>query len=692
MSQLTGLTPGYEFLNDFGISEALPYTLAPWLLNDFCENRWLVKTIQQTPYTLDWSVRLADGSLLTDTQHCQLLRSLKHLLIISTTGINGEFTTLGLRSMQVRLAHSKKIIDYILINAGSYDLIQYGLAGINGDDLKAILNKLASSPFAEETVYAWRARVSNFCIQEMNRISDLDVQEIHARYPSMLEVSDEAPEKFMLSFGTSDIPRARAALMKAGLYYGGNHQGYFLNTRALSDMLYPDTLWGGQSSKSPLQILNFYPNAPTYRKEYDPVSVTTTNLTALQKSRYFYYRYALLSTAALSTLGLPTPIELDSIADYLPELKTPSRFKSVPSTNLLRLFRSSIEFHLQYGRKLLNCFIRIASFCKTQKIGMTQLSNSAFIDIIGPELANLGIKKLGIASNRRIKSGKSRKGSRKDYYNNLRANHGLLELICVYFGSAQLVIGMIMARRVDELVSLNASTCLDASKSWLIFGLAKSTRKAFGMRQRESRPIDAIAVEMITELQRFQKLLKRLKVIDDLSDLFSSPSVLGTIFFQGCSLYNYNRHLDFACDYFESDLNEHGERYYVRQHQLRRFFAIMFFYTNSFGELDTLRWMLGHRDVEHVWHYLTESLDAKEIRGAGVRYFAELAKKDRLENYKNLQQLLAERFGTTTFKLVDEQQIEDYLSALVEEGKARIEPHFFNDENGKSLKVLFIIS
>ncbi|EPL08168.1 integrase family protein [Pseudomonas sp. CF150] len=212
------------------------------------------------------------------------------------------------------------------------------------------------------------------------------------------------------------------------------------------------------------------------------------------------------------------------------------------------------------------------------------------------------------------------------------------------------------------------------------------------MRQRESRPIDAIAVEMITELQRFQKLLKRLKVIDDLSDLFSSPSVLGTIFFQGCSLYNYNRHLDFACDYFESDLNEHGERYYVRQHQLRRFFAIMFFYTNSFGELDTLRWMLGHRDVEHVWHYLTESLDAKEIRGAGVRYFAELAKKDRLENYKNLQQLLAERFGTTTFKLVDEQQIEDYLSALVEEGKARIEPHFFNDENGKSLKVLFIIS
>ena len=60
MSQLTGLTSGYEFLDDFGISESSPYTRAPWLLNDFCENQWLVKTIQKTPYTLEWSVRLAD--------------------------------------------------------------------------------------------------------------------------------------------------------------------------------------------------------------------------------------------------------------------------------------------------------------------------------------------------------------------------------------------------------------------------------------------------------------------------------------------------------------------------------------------------------------------------------------------------------------------------------------------------------
>ncbi|MCY1371140.1 hypothetical protein D9M69_582720 [compost metagenome] len=102
--------------------------------------------------------------------------------------------------------------------------------------------------------------------------------------------------------------------------------------------------------------------------------------------------------------------------------------------------------------------------------------------------------------------------------------------------------------------------------------------------------------------------------------------------------------------------------------------------------------MLGHRDIEHVWHYLTECLEPNDLRGAGARYFADLAKHERLENYQNLQDLLFSEFGTTKFSLVDEQKIEDYLSAILEEGKARIEPHFFNDENGKSMKILFIVS
>ncbi|WP_371229678.1 integrase [Pseudomonas sp. QE6] len=683
---------GYEFLDDFGITNLAPHTSAPWLHSDFHENRWAVQINHKNPYELDWEVPLWDGSLLTDDQNDTLLRSLKHLLIISTIGVNEEFATLAPHSHNTRLIHILKLIDYLLIHAQSLDLIQFGLGALSSDDLKKILNNLASSPRFEESVYAWHKRASTFCNTQLSNLSDSEAEEILAKYPSMLEVNDEECESLTLAITVTEIPRIRAALMKAKVYYGNSHHGFKVNTKVLSEKVYPDTIFGRKTAKSALEVLSFYPREINYKREYPGVRVTTGESENLTKTAYFDFRYALVNSAALNTLGLPAPADANTLTEYTPTLNESSRYRSVPSGNLLRLFRCSMEFHVKHGRNILNGFIRVAAYCRSQNLTIIRLPEADFLRIIGPELVSFGVKKLGLSSHLRVKTISPRKGSREQYYQHLRANHGLLELVNVYIGSVQLVVGMIMARRIDELITLDAARCLDKSKSWLVFNLAKSTRNALGIRQRESRPIDAIAVEMIEELRRFQKILKRLHVIDDLTSLFATPCSLGYRGLQDCSRHVYNRNLNFACDYFESDVTADGERYYVRQHQLRRFFAIMFFYTNSFGELDTLRWMLGHRDLEHVWHYLTECLESKYLRGAAARYFADLAKHERLENYQNLQELLFAEFGTTKFSLVDEQKIEDYLSAILEEGKARIEPQFFNDESGKSMKILFIVT
>jgi hypothetical protein len=694
MSLLTGRESGYEFLDDFDLVEVSPHTSAPWLLSEFAENVWVIQTNQKKPIELDWGARLWDDSFLTDAKNEILLRSLKHLLIISANGVNEEFATLGPASQNMRVACASRLIDYLLINAQSYDLIQFGLGALNADDLKGILNQLASHTHSEDSIYAWHERASAYCKQLLSSLSDAEAEKIFTEHPSMLEVSDDILEGQGLDINASDIPKIRAAMMKANLYYGNSHHGYKVSTKALSERLYPDTIRGRQNAKSALMELSFYPNEKSYRREYPGVKVTTGESEILQFSLYFYYRYTLINSAALSTLGLPAPADADTetIKDYMPALNDSSRFRSVPSANLLKLFRRSMEFHVEHGRKILNGFIRVASHCHAHGIPMTQLPDAEFKKVIGPELVRFGVQKLGLSSHRRTRYRTRRKGDREQYFRRMRANHGLLELVYVYLGSIQLTVGMIMARRVDELVTLETQKCLDSTKSWLIFKLAKSTRNALGIRQRESRPIDAIAVEMIEELRRFQKLLRRLGVTHDQVDLFATPPSMGHKVLQDCSLHLYNRHLDFACDYFESDVTEGGERYYVRQHQLRRFFAIMFFYTNSFGELDTLRWMFGHRDIEHIWRYLTECMEPKEIRGAGARYFADLAKKDRLENYKNLRDLLSAQFGTTSFALVDERKIETYLAAMLEEGKARFEPQFFKDENGTSMKILFIVS
>src|SRR5690242_10269909 len=121
MSLLTGRESGYEFLDDFDLVEASPHTTASWLRCKFDENSWAILTNQKKPYELDWGVRLWDGSLLTDDKNEILLRSLKHLLIISTNGVNDEFATLSPDSQNMRLACTLKVIDYLLINAQSYD-------------------------------------------------------------------------------------------------------------------------------------------------------------------------------------------------------------------------------------------------------------------------------------------------------------------------------------------------------------------------------------------------------------------------------------------------------------------------------------------------------------------------------------------------------------------------------------------
>jgi len=686
MSAITG----YEFLEEFTLDTEPSFTKAQWLLSPFEKNIWWIQTTQKNPISIDWSVLLWNDTLLTDAANDVLLRSLKHLLIMAVEGMTGEFSTLSADSKNHRLKCALRAIDYLLINAQSLRIVEFGLGALDGDDLKAILNKIASSSNAEDTIYNWQSRCRTFFNQQLELLTEDEAAEIHTKYPTMQAVGEDQMDEDTLDFPITAIPKLRAALWKAGLYYRNNEYGLSVNTKKLSNELYADTLRGKDTQKSTFCALSFFPNEPIHKREYPGKLVTTGKADRLQDTLYFYYRYFFVCTAALETLSLPSPGGVELIKRYIPPVAEAGRFRSVPSETLLALFRKSIEFHIKHGRKVLDGFVKVATYSKSHGVPMHQISEGLVRSIIGRELVDFGIKKLGLSCVNSPKIFESRKGNRDTYYKQLRDNHGLLELVHVYIGCVQITVGMIMARRMDELVTLKAEKCLDRTASWLIFEVAKSTRKALGMRQRESRPIDAIAAEMIVELRRFQTELKTVGVISELSDLFATPFLMGHTGLNKASRHQYNKCLDFACDYFETTVTPEGKRYYVRQHQLRRFFAIMFFYTNTFGDLDTLRWMLGHRDVEHVWRYLQECLSPGEIRGAGVRFLAEAAKKERLENYQSLRELLEAKFGTSRFALVDEQDIEDYIESMIEEGKGSIEHHFFKDHTGTSMRVLFV--
>lgn len=63
-----------------------------------------------------------------------------------------------------------------------------------------------------------------------------------------------------------------------------------------------------------------------------------------------------------------------------------------------------------------------------------------------------------------------------------------------------------MARRQSELASLKVGECIDENSSSLIFKQSKSTKGIFGTRNTLYLPIDKLGIEMINNLDIYEKM------------------------------------------------------------------------------------------------------------------------------------------------------------------------------------------
>ncbi|EQA0897493.1 TPA: integrase [Escherichia coli] len=156
------------------------------------------------------------------------------------------------------------------------------------------------------------------------------------------------------------------------------------------------------------------------------------------------------------------------------------------------------------------------------------------------------------------------------------------------------------------------------------------------------------------------------------------------------SLVDATKVLNRFSDYFETQLSSDGRRYYIRTHQMRRFFAMTFFWNGGFGGLDTLRWFLGHTNLEHVYHYITEAVPGEVLRRVSAEYASE-ALVSRQSNSKSLGALLEERYGVSTFSIMQSDEVADYIEDLIIEGILKIEPVFYDTPDGNRYEILFKI-
>ncbi len=322
-------------------------------------------------------------------------------------------------------------------------------------------------------------------------------------------------------------------------------------------------------------------------------------------------------------------------------------------------------------------------------------------------------------------------------FERIRANESLFDLFSVLQGAIQVLVGAIMARRQDELIKLkshgnlspNVSPFSEAGEKTeynLIFKVKKTGSK--GVNATIERPIPLSIARFIWQLEQFNIKASELNLCKGKLSLFnnlnSKQSQLSQVTHNA-----YNAHLDALCDYLETDLVEYdnGEyrRNYVRQHQLRRFFAMAFFWSKGTDGMDALRWMLGHSDLEHLYHYISESETGAVLNGAKASVIvrgvvdstSELAKLDGIEEVRKIiaERLTGDSSTPITIESVSEaaedyddesyltvphisqlqkeQDIETEVIQLLEEGRITLEPEFFTieDDDGNTTQTFNLI-
>jgi hypothetical protein len=245
----------------------------------------------------------------------------------------------------------------------------------------------------------------------------------------------------------------------------------------------------------------------------------------------------------------------------------------------------------------------------------------------------------------------------------------------------QFVVGAIMARRRSELATLKAFECIDSENNYLYFHRAKSSKNTFGLRDKIKLPIDELCIDMIQNLQKIHK------ACNSVGYLFSMPikNEPSKISDGLLSKSSYDEKLDMLFDYLEAPVID-NKRLYVRQHQLRRFFAMAFFWKGGFGSLDTLRWFLAHTDVSHVYNYITETVPGEILKEVKAQYVIE-----NIEQYGNLRSLIIKRFKTDNFDLLDSDTLTEYVESLIDNKEITIEPEFLTDDNNKQYNIVVSI-
>ena len=662
-----------DFLNTMFDSKDNKYKKQKYLKSNFEDSLWEIE-LETGNFTINFDIELTDGGKLLS--NFNLLNTVKYWILSNTLPENGIAYSDSATGYRIKYVIS--MFDYINIHFGKEIKIStYGFKLLNENHIKDILHNISKNRFKSETVYQMSKNLKDFFLKKIN---SKDLEDIVKNN----EIIKNNLKSNSLELNEEQLILVRAFLFKNNLYQNRKtgkvlpvlisilkeiYNGKTLCNADSFSYLYPEELVleidGGRLFKEKESIFEDMREKELLSENNIPIYKNAiNNLSKLNNNDFKDY-----------SLLTPSNHIFDNTKYINTETKPSQRFRTVPSHIVFNTIKKAIDFHFEYGEDIVLSYRNIVSFVKER--GFTKIN----------EISNEDFKKLlvGKLKEQVICWNFAQQVQQNNFekFNEMRNGKSLYFLLSAYYGATQFVTGAIMARRQSEMISLKANQSVDYINKIMFFKRSKSTKNIFGVRDTVGLPIDEMALSMIKNIEEIQNILLKNEFIKESTHIFIPLLYNNPFCFpKNLSATIYNDSLDVFYDFVEVEC-EDNKRFYMRQHQLRRFFAMTFFWGNGFGSMDTLRWFLGHTDVKHLYHYITESTEGSVLKSVKAQYLYE-----DLNNQEGLKDLLAKKYGTTNFSLIEREVLEDYIEELIEESKIEVQPEFFTDDNGQNYKIL----
>lgn len=648
------------------------YETAPWLESDFKSMQWKCNFSASGSFLLDFE-NLVRNEILTQ----QVVTIIKYWLVICT----GTTERLGkAKASQYHLINAACAwVDYLILNESYFEFRHRGFSLLTVDALRGALEDICSHSSRETAIYDYPSAVHRLVSDGASRLSEIQVDQILAFHPALKSI---ASDDLKHGFSAEKIRSMRAWLHQEGLLKWTGKARFHLNSRKIGIKLFSNTLRGGACS---WPILEVFSNEIDFHRGRRFAAVSTTSkrkagTVGRSQSERAYIR-CIKFLAGVEQLDIHSellpPPQTIGFAESLNAGQYQGRFLSLPPEVVFSSLRGAIEFCATHGDAVADSYIQLVKKIKPGSDGLENLSSSQILSCIDKQLVDKGV--ISWSGRDRSRDTLSRFAA-EELENDATSN--LYTWIKVLYGATIVIVGTLMARRQAELVKLDSESALDEKGENLIFGNAKSTRLLGGLRVKEARPILGVAAQAIRRLQGIHQILRTLGYLNGPSMLIQHPNASAPHMLVLPGPKTYAGCVDAFCDFIQTPLID-GKRYYIRQHQLRRFFCMVFFWHRSFAGLDTLRWFLGHHDVEQIYRYITESTPGSVLRAAKAQHTVE-----NISSHQNLRSYLIARFGIGDFSLLETDQLEAYVAILLEEGAVSIEPVFFEDSSGKDYKII----